>query len=205
MKRLSQSEMSDAPDQDDFSPADVTALLKDVGGGNRAAVEKVLPLLYQELRRIARSQLGRGGPAQTLEPTALVHEAFMRLVDQRVMAWQNRGHFLGIAAQLMRRIAVDHARARKAAKRGGGEGRVTLMTNIPDKAQDDAPDVLALDTALSALAKASARQAKIVELRYFGGLSLEETAAALDISPATVKREWTVARAFLSRELRSED
>lgn len=184
--------------------ADVTSLLKELSGGNRAAVEQVLPLLYQELRRIARAQLGRDGHGRTLEPTALVHEAFMRLIEQRVMTWQNRSHFLGIAAQIMRRIAVDHARARNAAKRGGDNERVTLLTNIRDQ-REDTPDVLALDTALLALAKASERQAKIVELRYFGGLSLEETAEALAISSATVKREWTVARVFLARELRGDD
>jgi len=154
------------------------------------------------LRRIAAGYLRRERDGHTLQPTALVNEAYMRLVDQRDVTWQNRAHFLGIAAQVMRRILVDHARARLTAKRGGGVAPITLAGAAHGGAQEtDDVDLLALHDALERLAALDPEQARLVELRYFGGLTIEETAEALGVSPATVKREWALARAWLRREL----
>jgi RNA polymerase sigma-70 factor (ECF subfamily) len=175
-------------------------------------LDRLLPDAYQELRRLAAAYLRRERPGQTLQPTALVHEAYLRLAKDKPGRWQNRAHFCAIAANAMRQILVERARARGALKRGGGQPRVTLVDGAVDGAVDgfgaaagnDGPapiDLLALDQALTRLAELDSRQARIVELRYFGGLSLEETADALDVAPATVKRDWTVARAFLAREL----
>jgi RNA polymerase sigma factor (TIGR02999 family) len=163
-----------------------------------------MPLVYDELRRLAASYIRRERPGQTLQATALVHEAYVRLIGEKAHNWQNRTHFLAIAALSMRQILVQRARARKAAKRGGDPERITLDEQLlPAKAGGHAPevDLVALDAALEKLAALDARQAKVVELRYFGGLSVEETADALGISPATVKRDWTFARAWLKREL----
>ena len=179
-----------------MSPAkDVTQLLQDWTGGNEAALERLLPLVYDELRRQARRYLAGERSDHTLQPTALVHEAFVRLVAQRGVRWQNRAHFFGVSAQLMRRILVDHARARAAAKRGGGEEGVAIPT--PESAAQPPVEVVALDAALTQLAGLDPTQARVVELRYFGGLTVEETAEVLHISPATVKREWTMAKAWL--------
>jgi RNA polymerase sigma-70 factor, ECF subfamily len=167
-------------------------------------LDRLLPDAYQELRRLAAAYLRRERPGQTLQPTALVHEAYLRLARDKPGRWQNRAHFCAIAANAMRQILVERARARGAVKRGGGQPRVTLVDDIDAAAGNDGPapiDLLALDQALTRLAELDPRQARIVELRYFGGLSLEETAEALDVAPATVKRDWTVARAFLAREL----
>jgi RNA polymerase sigma factor (TIGR02999 family) len=167
-------------------------------------LDRLLPDAYQELRRLAAAYLRRERPGQTLQPTALVHEAYLRLAKDKPGRWQNRAHFCAIAANAMRQILVERARARGALKRGGGQPRVTLVDGIEAAAGNDGPaqiDLLALDQALTRLAELDPRQARIVELRYFGGLSLEETADALDVAPATVKRDWTVARAFLAREL----
>lgn len=200
--------MSFLPPLTPDSPGRVTALLLAWGEGDRAALDALLPAVYDELHRQAERALRREAPGHTLQATGLVHEAYLRLVDQRRARWANRAQFFGVAAQLMRRILVDHARSRRAAKRGGGEQAVTLGAELP--AHDGAPgaagggavlDVLALDDALARLAALDPRQAQVVELRYFGGLDIDETAAALDVSPATVKREWTVARAWLRREL----
>jgi RNA polymerase sigma-70 factor (ECF subfamily) len=179
-------------------------LLRKARTGDDKAVSQLMPLVYDELRRLAASYLRRERPGQTLQATALVHEAYVRLIGERAQNWQNRTHFLAIAALSMRQILVQRARRRNAAKRGGDPERITLDEHLlGDRAPGDAAaiDLVALDDALERLAAVSARQAKIVELRYFGGLGVEECAEALDISPATVKRDWTLARAWLKRAL----
>lgn len=183
----------------DVSPVSpATALLVRWKNGDHNALDQLLPLVYDELRRLARSYLRRERSQHTLQSTALVHEAYLRLVDQNV-DWQSRAHFFGIAAQMMRRILVDHARARHAAKRGDGL-KVTLDEGMA-LAEAQSLDVLALDRALNELAKVDEQQGKVVELRYFAGLSIEETAEAMSISAATVKREWTMAKAWLARAI----
>lgn len=183
----------------DVSPVSpATALLVRWKNGDRNALDQLLPLVYEELRRLARSYLRRERSQHTLQSTALVHEAYLRLVDQNV-DWQSRAHFFGIAAQMMRRILVDHARARHAAKRGDGL-KVTLDEGMA-QAEAQSLDVLALDRALNELVKLDEQQGKVVELRYFAGLSIEETAEAMSISAATVKREWTMAKAWLARAI----
>jgi RNA polymerase sigma factor (TIGR02999 family) len=185
--------------------SDVTQLLAAWGAGDPTAAERLVPAVYAELRRQAARAMRREGD-NTLQATGLVHEAYLRLVDQRRVAWKSRAHFFGIAAQLMRRILVDHARARHAAKRGGGLQQLTLGdadAAVPASA-DDGVEVVALHETLERLAALDPTQARIVELRYFGGLSIEETAEALDVSPATVKREWAIARAWLRRELSAQ-
>lgn len=179
--------------------AAVTRLLVRWTEGDKQALEDLLPLVYDELRRLARRYLQQEKPGHTLQSTALVHEAYLRLVDQHV-SWQNRAHFFGIAAQMMRRILVDHARSRSAAKRGDGACRVTLDEGLVAMEQRDL-DVIALDDALANLAKIDPQQSKIVELRFFAGLSIEETSEVLHISPATVKRDWAMAKAWLHREM----
>jgi RNA polymerase sigma factor (TIGR02999 family) len=180
---------------------EVTELLRQWSDGRPEALDRLLPEIYAELRRLASSYLRRERPDHTLQPTALVHEAFFKLVDQRAVQWQSRAHFFGIAAQAMRRILVDHARAHAADKRGAGERKVSLEdAQIAGKAIDF--DVLALDEALSRLAVFDPQQSRVVELRFFGGLTMEETAEVLHISPATVGREWTMARAWLYAELK---
>ena len=159
-----------------------------------------MPVVYSEVRKLARSYLRRERPDHTLQATALVNEAYIRLIDQRDVKWQNRAHFFGIAAQIMRRILVDHARMQKAGKRGSGVTPVVLDDAL-EVASDQHLDFVALDDALNALAELDPRQAKIVELRYFGGLSIDETAEVVQLSPATVKREWAGARTWLRREL----
>ena len=181
--------------------AAVTRLLVRWTEGDKQALEDLLPLVYDELRRLARRYLQQERPGHTLQSTALVHEAYLRLVDQNV-SWQNRAHFFGIAAQMMRRILVDHARSRGAAKRGDGAARVTLDEGLVALEQRDV-DVVALDEALTNLAKIDSQQSKIVELRFFAGLSIEETSEVLHISPATVKRDWAMAKAWLHREMRA--
>jgi len=158
--------------------------------------------VYAELRTIAGRYLSRESPGHTLQSTALVHEAYLRLVGQRRVQWQNRAHFFGIAAQMMRRILVDHARSRSAAKRGDGACRVTLDEGLVALAERDL-DLVALDAALTNLAKIDPQQAKIVELRFFAGLSIEDTSEALHISPATVKRDWAMAKGWLHREMKA--
>jgi len=178
----------------------VTELLKAWGDGDRGALDRLVPLVYAELKRRAGAQLARERGSHTLQPTALVHEAFLRLVDQRSARWQNRAQFFGVAAQLMRRILVDHARARAAAKRGGDALRISL-DDASEAAVSPETDVLLLNRALERLAVLDPRQAQVVELRYFGGLSVEEVAAVLEVSEITVKRDWAMARAWLYREL----
>ena len=176
----------------------VTQLLDAIGKGDRRAATELAPLVYDELRKLARGYLHRERAEHTLQSTALVHEAYLRLIDQNVQ-WQSRAHFFGIAAQMMRRILVDHARARSAAKRGEGL-RVTLDEKMAIAEARDL-DVIALDAALHRLAQQDEGQAKIVEMRFFAGLSIEETAEVLGISPATVKRDWAMAKAWLTREM----
>lgn len=182
---------------------DLTALLVKWSAGDREALEALLPLVYEELRRIASRQLRAERPEHTLAPTALVHELYLRLVDQRRANWENRAQFFGVAAQLMRRILVDHARARRAGKRGG---LATLMSlDGVEAAGDDGAaiaDVIAIDEALDRLALQDPDQARIVELRFFAGLNVEEVAHLVGRSARTVKREWRLARAWLFRELR---
>lgn len=182
------------------SSPQVSALLVNWGHGDQGAREALIPLVYEELRRIARRRLWRERPNHTLQSAALVNEAYLRLVRQEPAQWQNRAHFFGVAAQLMRQILVDHARNRLAAKRGAGVSRLTLdpQIGLPQKRE---VDLMALDDALNRLAELDPQQSRIVELRFFGGLSIEETSVVLDISPATVKREWTTARAWLLREI----
>jgi len=179
----------------------LSELLLDWGKGDRKALEAVLPLVYNELRRLARYHLHQQRPNHTLQTTALVHEAYLRLAEEKSLHVEDRAHFLGIAAQLMRWILVDYERTRRAAKRGAGATRVTLDSDIsaPSPARD--VDLLDLDEALSRLAKLDAQLSEIVELRYFGGLTIDETAKFLGISPATVKRSWASARAWLLREM----
>ena len=181
-------------------PEMVTQLLMEWTGGNRAALDRLMPLVYDELRRLAGGYFGRERRDHTLQPTALVNEAFLRLVDQKRIQWQGRAHFLAIAATLMRELLISHARKHRAAKRGSGGQRVTLLdSDVAVEARD--VDLLDLDRALSALAAFDTRQARVVELRYFGGMTVEETATVLEVSPATVKLDWTFARAWLLREL----
>lgn len=186
---------------------DVTRILHEIAaGGESASPERLLPLVYDELRRIAQSYLKSERAGHTLQATALVHEAYIRLVDWQNETWQNRSHFLAVAANVMRKILVDYARRRRAEKRGGPASpeKVTLSEAAGFLQRRDV-DVIALDDALEALAKFDRQQSRIIELRFFGGLTIEETAHALGISPATVKREWTVARAWLHREISKID
>ena len=183
------------------SPSDVTQLLLAWGAGDQTAADRLLPAVYAELRRQAGRAMRRESPENTLQATALVNEAYLRLIDQRRVLWRNRAHFFGVAAHLMRRILVDHARERHAAKRGGGLRPLTLSGVAAPSAADEGVDVLALHEALERLAALDPGQARLVELRYYGGLTIEETAEALGVSPATVKREWAIARAWLRREL----
>lgn len=181
-------------------PDDVTSVLKEWGAGQDRALEKLVPLVYRELRSLAAAQLRSERPAHTLQPTALVNEVFLRLLDGREVAWQNRTHFFALAARMMRHILVDHARARLAEKRGGGA--VPLLLEAPfDPAPMSDLALVALDDALAGLKRMDPRQCRIVELRYFAGLSLEETAESIGISVATVKRDWAMARAWLRREV----
>jgi len=180
---------------------EVTRLLIAWNAGDREAVERLMPLVYAELRGIAERQFRRERVGHTLQPTAVVHEAYFRLVDQTRVTWKNRGHFFAIAAQAMRRILIDHARAREADKRGGREDRVTLDVGIASPEPADDVDLLALDEALVRLRALDEPQARIVELRFFGGLSIEETAEAMETSASSVKREFRSARAWLFREL----
>lgn len=179
---------------------DVTSLLARWGQGDRQALDQLTPLVYNELRRLAKAYLRRERPDHTLEGTALVHEAYLRLIDQRQVEWKSRNQFFGLAAELIRRILVDHARARVAAKRGGGSFKLSLDDAIAPPQEQDL-DLVALDDALQALARTDPQQSRIVELRYFGGLTIEETAQVLDISAATIKRDWVMAKAFLKREM----
>jgi RNA polymerase sigma factor (TIGR02999 family) len=169
--------------------------------GDRPSLQTLMPLVYEELKRLAAHYLRGERPGQTLQPTALVHEAYLRLLKDRPDRWQNRAHFCAIAAHSMRQILIERARARDALKRGGGQPRVTFDESLQAEAPAAEIDLLALDAALERLATLDADQARLVELRFFGGLTIEETAEAMNSSPATVKRHWALARAWLAREL----
>lgn len=179
----------------------ITQLLAHWRAGDEAALGQLMPVVYQELRRIADSYLRRERSDHTLQPTALIHEAYMRLIDQSLPQWQNRAHFYGVAAQLMRQILVEHARAQLTQKRGGGGHKVELDEAL-NYAPDKAAELLALDDALTALAAFDERKSRLIELRYFGGLTVEETALVLAVSTATVTREQRLAQAWLRQELR---
>ena len=185
------------------SPGAVTELLRAWGDGDDGALEQLTPLVEAELRRLARGYMRRERRGHTLQTTALVNEAFLRLTDARRVRWQDRAHFLGISARLMRRVLVDHARSRGYRKRGGGAERVTLDEGLV-ASPEPAVDVVALDRALEALAAVDARKSRVIELRFFGGLSVEETAEVLHVSPDTVKRDWRLAKLWLLRELEGE-
>lgn len=188
----------------DASSADVTGLLVQWSRGDRDALERLMPVIYEECRRIAAHQLQHERRDHTLDPTALVHELYLRLVDQRRATWENRAQFFGIAAQLMRRILVDHARARQTAKRGGSPLLVSLDAAADTPNDTHVEDVLAINEALDRLTAVDAEQVRIIELRFFAGLTVEETAHVVGRSPRTVKREWRLAKAWLYRELDSK-
>lgn len=182
------------------STHDVTQLLIAWSNGDKAALDKLTPMVYEELRRLAHHYMSHERPGHTLQTTALINEAYLRLVNRKGVHWQNRAHFFAIAATLMRSILVDHARSHAYAKRGGGARR-TALDEAMIVSQQRAAEVVALDDVLKELADFDPQQSRIVELRFFGGLTIEETAGALDLSPATIKREWSTARAWLYREL----
>lgn len=185
------------------SSAQISKLLVNWGLGDPEARDALIPLVYNELRRVARRHLWHQRPDHTLQSAALVNEAYLRLVRQKTPQWQNRAHFFGVAAQMMRHILVDYARNRLAAKRGGGAHPVTLDTQFA-LAQQPETNLLALDDALNKLAVMDPQQGRLIELRFFGGLSIEETATVMGISPATAKREWATARAWLRHELKKD-
>jgi RNA polymerase sigma-70 factor, ECF subfamily len=181
---------------------EVTLLLQQVATGNQDAVEKLIPMVYEELHRVAQNHLRFERPNHTLQPTALVHEVFLKLVAQRKADWHGRAHFFAVASQLMRRILVDYARGRLSAKRGGGKLKLPLdqvFVLTPGRCDE----LLALDESLERLGKLDARQSRVVELRFFGGLSVEEAAKVLGVSPKTVKREWSMAKAWLYGEMKA--
>jgi len=180
---------------------DVTLLLSALTRGDEGAASKLIPVVYDELRRLAGSYMRRERVDHTLQATALVHEAYLKLVEQRSVDWQSRAHFFGVAAQLMRRILIDHARGHSRQKRGGDEQKVSLDEALIFSKQQ-ADELLAVDDSLNQLAKIDPRQAKVVEMRFFGGLSIEEAAEVLGISPKTVKRDWSVAKAWLYADLK---
>jgi RNA polymerase sigma factor (TIGR02999 family) len=181
----------------------VTELLIRLSNGNRATVDVLLPVIYDELRKLAASYLRRERPDHTLQPTALVHEAYLRLVDQTRVNWQNRAHFFGVAAQIMRRLLVDYARKHNAEKRGADFQKLSLDENI-EKAVERGDEILALDRALEALAEIDEQKARMVELRYFGGLTVEETAEVMGVTPVTINRHWRMAKAWLHGQMKAQ-
>ena len=184
------------------TPTDVTQLLVAWSSGDQAALDALMPQVYDELRRLAHRYMGREQRGHTLQTTALVNEVYLKLVNERAMQWQTRAHFFAVAAQMIRNILVDYARTKHYAKRGGDAQRVALDVSLVGSNERPA-DVLALDDALTALAEFDARKSRIVELRFFGGLSIEETAHVLEVSPGTVMRDWTLAKAWLKNELKA--
>ena len=189
-------------DRIDANRGDVTVLLSKLSKGNEDAAAKLIPLVYSEMRRLAGSYMRKERPDHTLQATALVNEAYLKLVEQRAVDWQSRAHFFGIAAQVMRRILVDHARGHLRDKRGGGQKPVPIDEALVF-APEQSEEFLKLNEALDRLTRLDARQGKIVELRFFGGLTVEQTAELLGISPKTVKRDWSMAKAWLHGELKA--
>jgi len=185
------------------SESEVTLLLAQVAKGDEGAAAKLIPLVYNELRRLANSYMRREADYHTLQPTALVHEVFLKLIQQRSVDWKGRSHFFAIAAQMMRRILVDHARARLREKRGAGDRPIPL-DDVFIFAPERSLELVKLDRSLERLAKLDDRQCKVVELRFFGGLTVEETAEALGVSPKTVKRDWSMAKAWLHGDLKTD-
>jgi RNA polymerase sigma-70 factor (ECF subfamily) len=183
-----------------MADADVTALLIDWNQGDQSALDRLMPVVYDELRRLAARCMAREGPGHTLQSTAVVNEAYLKLIDQQRVHWQNRAQFFAVAAQMIRRILVDHARVANAAKRGGFARKLSLDEGIGVPETRDL-DLIALDDALASLAQFDPQQSRVIELRFFAGLTIEETAEALGISPATVKRDWVTAKAWLFNEL----
>jgi RNA polymerase sigma-70 factor, ECF subfamily len=184
-------------------PQEVTQLLVDWGNGNQAALDRLMPVVYTELRQLAHRYMRRERPGHTMQTTALIHEAYLRLVDQNQVRWQHQAHFFGIAARLMRQILIEHARSHTRAKRGGGVGTISL-DEAAIVSQARATELLALDDALERLATIDPRKSQVVELRFFGGLSVEEAAQVLNIAPNTVLRDWRMAKAWLRREINHE-
>jgi RNA polymerase sigma factor (TIGR02999 family) len=184
--------------------SDITQLLIEWNGGNQTALEKLMPLVYGELHKIARRHLRRESDTRTIQTTALVHEAYLKLIDQTRINWQNRGQFFGIAAQIMRRILIDDARKRLRGKRGGNAIKLSLDDGTIDVSDERAGELVALDEALQKLAEQEPNKAKLVELRYFGGLSIEETAEVLGVGTATVTRQWRIVKAWLYKEIAGE-
>jgi RNA polymerase sigma-70 factor (ECF subfamily) len=184
-------------------PQEVTQLLVDWGNGNQAALDRLMPLVYTELRQLAHRYMRRERPGHTMQTTALIHEAYLRLVDQNQVRWQHQAHFFGIAARLMRQILIEHAHSHTRAKRGGGVGTLAL-DEAAIVSQARATELLALDDALERLATIDPRKSQVVELRFFGGLSVEEAAQVLNIAPNTVLRDWRMAKAWLRREISHE-
>lgn len=188
----------------DLPQEDITATLLEMSAGDENAAAKLLPYVYDELRRLAASYLSRERPDHTLQPTALVHEAYLRLIDQTRADWKNRAHFCAVASEMMRRILVDHARKHHAAKRGGNETRISLDEAISFP-RDLEIEVMAVDEALMDLSRLDPQQGKVVELRFFGGLTLDETAEVMAISRSTVQREWNMAKSFLYNQLNKQN
>jgi RNA polymerase sigma factor (TIGR02999 family) len=197
---------TDSPPSADAPQEQVTRLLREAQGAGVEAANQLLPLVYQQLRELARHRMADERPDHTLEATALVHEAYARLVGGEPVPWANRSHFFFAAAEAMRRILIDHARARAGPRRGGGRRRIPLnnVLDLATAAEEDLPQILALDEAISRLMEEAPTSAVVVRLRFYAGLNVDETAAALGVSPRTVKREWTYARAWLARELGGE-
>lgn len=181
-------------------PNEITSQLRAWRAGDAMALERLIPAVYQELRSLAERYLRAENPGHTLQPTALVHEAYLRLIDQTQVEWRNRAHFFGVAAQMMRRILVDHAKTKRRHKRGGGAIKLSLDEAL-NYGQAQARELIALDDALQALAAFDERKSRVVELRYFGGLSVEETAQVLDLSAQTIIRDWNMAKAWLYQQL----
>jgi RNA polymerase sigma factor (TIGR02999 family) len=184
-------------------PEEITQLLMNWSQGDKAALDQLVPLVYPELRRLAKRQMNRENPAHTLQTSALINEAYLKLVDQQNVQWQNRAHFFAVAAQVMRHILVDHARTRNYAKRGGGASKLPL-DEASALTERRAAELIALDDALRDLATLDERRSQIIELRFFGGLTLEETAEVMHISPSTVQREWRAARAWLHHTIENK-
>jgi len=183
-------------------PEEITQLLMTWSQGDQAALDKLIPLVYPELRKMARRYMSRESPEHTLQTSALINEAYLRLVDRQAVEWQDRGHFFAMAAQIMRHILIDHARSHLYSKRGGGAQHLAL-DELEVVSKERATELVALDDALTTLARIDERKSKIVELRFFGGLSVEETAEALKLSAVTIMREWRAAKAWLHREVSS--